>query len=35
VPPDVLVDVPPEDFLRGRDTQIDRAIEVLRGELKK
>ncbi len=35
VPPDIHVDVTPEDFLRGRDTQIDKAIEVLRAEMKK
>ena len=35
VPPDVYVDNRPEDFLAGRDAQIEKAIEVLRVELKK
>ena len=34
VQPDVLIDNTPEDFLRGHDRQIERAIEVLRGEMK-
>ena len=34
VPPDVLVDNTPEDFLSGHDRQIEKAIEVLRGEMK-
>ncbi len=33
VRPDVYVDNTPEDFLRGRDAQLERAIEVLREEL--
>ncbi|MCI0465090.1 MAG: S41 family peptidase [Gemmataceae bacterium] len=33
VRPDVYVDNPPEDLLRGRDTQLERAIAVLREEL--
>ncbi len=35
VRPDVYVDNTPEDFFRGRDAQLERAIEVLRGELPK
>jgi tricorn protease len=35
VPPDVLVDNTPGDFLKGRDMQIEKAVEVLRGELAK
>jgi tricorn protease len=34
VPPDVLVDNGPADFLSGHDRQIEKAIEVLRGEMK-
>ncbi len=34
VQPDVLVDNTPEDFLAGRDRQIEKAIEVLRAEMK-
>jgi tricorn protease len=34
VPPDVDVDNTPEDFLAGRDAQIERAIEVLKGDIK-
>lgn len=34
VVPDVYVDNTPEDFLRGRDAQLEKAIEVLRAELK-
>ncbi|HKF22639.1 MAG TPA: S41 family peptidase [Candidatus Angelobacter sp.] len=34
VPPDVDVDNTPEDFLAHRDAQIEKAIEVLRDELK-
>ncbi len=33
VRPDVPVDNTPEDFLNGRDAQIEKAIEVLRAEL--
>jgi tricorn protease len=33
VPPDVFVDNTPADFLKGRDAQIDKAIEVLREQL--
>jgi tricorn protease len=33
VPPDVLVDNTPADFVKGRDAQIEKAIEVLRTEL--
>jgi tricorn protease len=35
VPPDVHVDNTPEDFIKGRDAQIEKAIEVLRQELQK
>jgi tricorn protease len=35
VPPDVYVDNAPEDFVKGRDAQIEKAIEVLRQELQK
>ncbi|NWF84507.1 MAG: PD40 domain-containing protein [Bryobacteraceae bacterium] len=35
VAPDVLVDNTPSDFLAGRDAQIVKAIEVLRGAMKK
>ncbi len=34
VPPDVFVDNGPEDFLAGRDRQIEKALEVLRVEIK-
>lgn len=34
VPPDVYVDNTPEDFLQGRDAQLEKALEVLREELK-
>jgi tricorn protease len=35
VPPDVYVDNTPSDFLKGRDAQIEKAVEVLKGELGK
>lgn len=35
VPPDVYVDNTPADFLKGRDAQLEKAVEVLRGEMKK
>lgn len=35
VPPDVYVDNTPEDFLKGRDAQIEKAVEVLKEEIKK
>ena len=35
VQPDVLIDNTPADFVKGRDAQIEKAIEVLREELKK
>jgi len=35
VPPDVDVDNTPEDFLAGRDTQLEKAVDVLKDELKK
>ncbi|MSU51261.1 MAG: biopolymer transporter Tol [Opitutus sp.] len=34
VPPDVLVDNTPGDFLAGHDRQVEKAVEVLRAELK-
>jgi tricorn protease len=34
VPPDVFVDNLPADFLAGKDRQVEKAIEVLQGELK-
>jgi tricorn protease len=33
VPPDVLVDNTPGDFVKGRDAQIEKAVEVLKAEL--
>jgi tricorn protease len=33
VPPDVYVDNTPEDSLKGRDAQIEKAVELLKGEL--
>ncbi len=33
VPPDVLVDNTPADFLKGRDPQIEKAVEVLKGQI--
>jgi tricorn protease len=35
VPPDVYADNTPSDFLKGRDAQIEKAIEVLRAEMAK
>ncbi len=35
VPPDVYVDNTPADFLKGRDAQLEKAVEVLKDELKK
>ena len=35
VPPDIYVDNTPEDFLRGRDAQLEKAVEILKGELKR
>lgn len=35
VPPDVAVDNTPADFLAGRDAQIEKAVEVLKEELKR
>jgi tricorn protease len=34
VPPDVDVDNTPEDFLAGRDAQLEKAVEVLKVEIK-
>ena len=33
VPPDVYVDNTPEDFVKSRDAQLEKAVEVLKGEL--
>jgi tricorn protease len=33
VQPDVYVDNTPEDFVKGRDAQIEKAVEVLKGEI--
>ncbi len=35
VPPDVYVDNTPEDFLKGRDAQIEKAVAVLQEQMKK
>jgi tricorn protease len=35
VPPDVFVDNTPSDFLKGRDAQIEKAVEVLKAEIGK
>jgi tricorn protease len=35
VPPDVYVDNAPPDHVKGRDAQVERAVEVLRAELVK
>jgi tricorn protease len=35
VPPDVLVDNTPNDFVKGRDAQIEKAVDVLKTELAK
>jgi tricorn protease len=35
VPPDVYVDNTPDDFLKGRDAQVEKAVEVLQEELAK
>jgi tricorn protease len=34
VPPDVYVDNTPADFIAGHDRQIEKALEVLRAEMK-
>ena len=33
VPPDVLIDNTPGDFIKGRDAQIEKAVEVLKAEI--
>jgi tricorn protease len=33
VPPDVFVDNSPADFVKGRDAQIEKAVEVLKEQL--
>jgi tricorn protease len=33
VPPDVYVDNTPSDFIAGRDRQVEKAVEVLKGQL--
>ena len=35
VPPDVYVDNTPEDFLKGRDAQLEKVVEVLKEEIAK
>jgi len=35
VPPDVYADNTPADFLKGRDAQLEKAVEVLKEELRK
>jgi tricorn protease len=35
VPPDVAVDNTPEDFLKGRDAQLEKAVEVLKEEIQR
>jgi tricorn protease len=35
VPPDVSVDNTPGDFIKGRDAQIEKAVEILKAELQK
>jgi tricorn protease len=35
VPPDVYIDNTPDDFLKGRDAQIEKAVETLKEELAK
>jgi tricorn protease len=35
VPPDVYVDNTPEDFLKGRDAQLEKAVEVLKQALRR
>jgi tricorn protease len=34
VPPDIYVDNTPDDFLKGRDAQLEKAVEVLKEELR-
>ena len=33
VPPDVFIDNTPGDFVKGRDAQIEKAVEVLKADL--
>jgi tricorn protease len=33
VPPDVFVDNTPADFVRGRDAQVEKAVDVLKADL--
>jgi tricorn protease len=35
VPPDVYVDNTPDDFLKGRDAQLEKAVEVLKAQIAK
>jgi tricorn protease len=35
VPPDVYIDNTPADFVKGRDAQVEKAVEVLKAELAK
>ena len=33
MPPDVLIDNTPADFVKGRDAQIEKAVEILKAEM--
>jgi tricorn protease len=33
VKPDVYIDNTPEDFVKGRDAQIEKAVEVLKADI--
>ena len=33
VPPDVLIDNTPADFIKGRDAQIEKAVEILKADI--
>src|SRR5207244_8840967 len=33
VPPDVYIDNTPSDFVKGRDAQVEKAVEVLKAEM--
>jgi C-terminal processing protease CtpA/Prc len=35
VMPDVIVDNTPEDFLAERHRQVEKAVEILRGQIKR
>jgi tricorn protease len=34
VPPDIYIDNTPADFLKGRDMQIEKAVETLKAQIK-